>query len=423
MNYLLVHQNFPGQFAQVAKALADNPAHRVVAIGDGANTAGRLNLHPRIKLVSYPSPERGGTTTHHYLRDFEGHVRRGQSVVRIAQSLKAQGFVPDVVLTHPGWGEALFLRDIYPLARHISYFEFFYRGTGSDVGFDPEFPATLDSQLKVRVKNSTQLLSLDSCDQGWSSSEWQRSRFPVEFQSRIRVIHEGVDTRIVQKDAGAWVDVNGTRLNAGDEVVTYVARNLEPYRGFHVFLRALPALLAQRPRAHVLIVGGDAVSYGQQLPPGETYRQRYCKELGDRIDWTRVHFLGKLPYADYLKVLQVSAAHVYLTYPFVLSWSMLEAMSAGCALVASATGPVQEVIRHGENGLLVDFFDAAGLVTALADVLARPEIHRLMRQRARQTILDHYDLHGLCLPRLLAMLEGREPDSGDSSIDKNTFRR
>ncbi|MES2538793.1 MAG: glycosyltransferase family 4 protein [Pseudomonadota bacterium] len=406
MKFLLVHQNFPGQFRHLAKALADDPAHQVIGIGDAGNLEGRAPLHPGIKVFSYRPHGRGRKDTHHYLRDFEGHVRRGQSVVRAALSLKEQGFRPDVVLAHPGWGEALFLRDVFPDARHIDYFEFYYHGADGDVGFDPEFPATLDDRLKVRVKNSTQLHSLVACDQGWSPTEWQKQRFPAEFHSRIRVIHEGVDTQAIGPDAGAWIDAGARRFHAGDEVVTYVARNLEPYRGFHVFMRALPALLAQRPDAHVLIVGGDEVSYGRRLPDGQTYRQLYCEELGDRVDWPRVHFLGKLPYAAYLKVLQVSAAHVYLTYPFVLSWSMLEAMAAGCALVASATSPVQEVVRDGENGLLVDFFDGEGLARSVAEVLARPENFRAMRERARRTVVDDYDLRTHCLPRLLEMLEG-----------------
>jgi glycosyltransferase involved in cell wall biosynthesis len=302
----------------------------------------------------------------------------------------------------------MFLRDVFPEARHISYFEYYFHATGGDLGFDPEFPVTLNNQVRVRVNNSIQLLSLVSCDQGLSPTQWQKERFPSELQSRIKVIHEGIDTRVVRPDDGAWINVGGRRLEAGDEAVTYVARNLEPYRGFHIFMRALPALQAKRPKARVLIVGGDEVSYGRHLPEGQTYRQRYCRELGDRVDWSRVHFLGKLPYARYLKVLQISTAHVYLTYPFVLSWSMLEAMAAGCALVASATSPVREVICHGENGLLVDFFDAESLASSVAEVLARPDDYRPMRKRARQTVVERYDLGTYCLPKALALIRRKE---------------
>ncbi|HJV25771.1 MAG TPA: glycosyltransferase family 4 protein [Aromatoleum sp.] len=403
MNFLFVHQNLPGQFAHVARALADDAAHRVVGIGDANMLRNRPTLHPRIQIVGYESPARGHRETHHYIRDFEGHIRRGQSVMRAAQHLGQQGFRPDVVVAHPGWGEALFLRDAFPEARHINYFEYYYRGRGGDVGFDPEFPTTLDDRLRVRVKNSTQLQSLVSCDHGLAPTRWQKQRFPAEFQPKIEVIHEGVDTTQVRPDATACVCVAGQTLKAGDEIVTYVARNLEPYRGFHTFMRALPALLRRRPNARVLIAGGDEVSYGARLPNG-SFRELYCRELGDTVDWSRVHFLGKLPYAQYLKVLQVSAAHIYLTYPFVLSWSMLEAMAAGCALVASATEPVQEVLRHGDNGLLVDFFDAQALADTVSQVLQDPVTASALRLRARQTIVDHYDLRTRCLPRMLDFL-------------------
>jgi len=408
MNFLFVHQNFPGQFRHVAAALAD-AGHGVVAVGDAANLKGRPLLHPRIRLLAYTFERGGSAQTHHYIRDFEGAVRRGQAVARLALGLKEKGFMPEVVVAHPAWGEALFLRDLFPTARQVYYFEYFYRAEGGDVGFDPEFPLTFDGQFKLRVKNSTQLLSLEAADDGLAPTEWQRSRYPAEFRDKIRVIHEGVDTNLVRPDPQAQFEADGVRLAAGDEVVTYVSRNLEPYRGFHVFMRALPRILEARPQARVLIVGGDDVSYGRRLPEGETYRELYCKELGERVDWSRVHFLGRLPYAGYLKVLQVSAVHVYLTYPFVLSWSMLEAMAAGCVVVASATPPVEEVIRDGENGLLVDFFDLDGLADRVIEVLANPARYGTMRARAREAVVQRYDLKTHCLPEMLEYLTGRPP--------------
>lgn len=407
VNFLFVHQNFPGQFRHVAKALADDTAHRVIGIGELKNLQGRQALHPRVQVFGYEPHDRGHANTHHYVRDFEGHVRRGQSVVRLAMNLREQGSRPDVVVVHSGWGEGIFLRDVFPEARHIHYLEYYYHGVNGDVGFDPEFPRSLDDQLKVRVKNSTQLLGLVACDEGISPTQWQKSRFPAEFQSKIGVMHEGVDTATVRPDPNAVFERDGCCYRAGEEIVTYVARNLEPYRGFHVFMRSLPRLLAERPQARVLIIGGDEVSYGLRLPEGESYRARYCEALRDKIDWSRVHFVGKLPYADYLKVLQVSAVHVYLTYPFVLSWSMLEAMAAGCALVASATSPVMEVVRDGENGRLVDFFDVERLVAIVADVLERQDDHRSMRAQARATVVEHYDLRNRCLPQALEFLMRR----------------
>ena len=405
MRYLFIHQNFPGQFRHVAKALADDPGNEVIGIGDTLNIRDRPILHPRLRILAYQAHASGHQETHHYLRDFEGHVRRGQAVVRLLLKLRDEdGFQPDVVVAHPGWGECLFLKDVFPQARVIQYFEYYYQGAGGDVGFDPEFPCTLDDQLRVRIKNSTQLHSLIGCDQCVSPTQWQKSRFPPELQPKIDVIHDGIDTAVVKPDSGAWVDIARQRLQVGDEIVTYVARNLEPYRGFHTFVRSLPRLQELRPDARIIIVGGDDVSYGKRLPEGQTYRLRYCTEVKDRVDWSRVFFVGKLPYADYLKVLQVSAAHVYLTYPFVLSWSMLEAMAAGCRLVASDTAPVKEVVENGRNGLLVDFFDHGRLADRVAEVLADPVKYQPLSDNARRTILERYDLKTVCLPKMLDCL-------------------
>jgi glycosyltransferase involved in cell wall biosynthesis len=406
MNFLFVHQNFPGQFPHLAAALASRPEHGVVALGEARRLAQRGSPHPAIRGVGYAMPPVKSSHAHHYLRNYETHVRRGQVVARKALQLQSEGFRPDVVIAHPGWGEALFLKDVFPAARHIHYCEFFYRADGGDVGFDPLFPAAIDDRLRVRVKNSTQLVGLDYADAGLSPTAWQASRYPAVFQPRIATIHDGIDTGLVKPDAEARLEIGGQRFTAQDEVVTYVARNLEPYRGFHVFMQALPQLLEARPNAVVLIVGGDEVSYGEPAPAGKSWREHCLAQHGQDLDLSRVHFLGKLPYREYLKVLQISSAHVYLTYPFVLSWSMLEAMAAGCLLIGSATAPVQEVIRHEQNGLLVDFFDAAGWASTIADALARREALTPLRVAARQTVLQHYDLATHCLPKQLEFVLG-----------------
>lgn len=398
MNFLFIHQNFPGQFRHVARALAQKPEHRVVALGDRNNLANRPPLHPAVQTLGYQPHGKGQPQTHHYLRDFEGHVRRGQSVVRSCLELAQQGFQPDVVVAHPGWGEALFLRDVFPQANHVYYFEYYYHAEGGDLDFDPEHPIDIDQRLKVRIKNSTLLHALVTADQGISPTLWQKQRHPLEFQYKIKTLHEGIDTQVVRPDPEATFETGGQRFRPGDKTITYVARNLEPYRGFHTFMRALPRILERCPEARVLIVGGDDVSYGQ--PPAEhrNFREQLCAELGDRLDGKRVHFLGRLSYADYLRVLQVSACHVYLTYPFVLSWSMLEAMSAGCAVVASGTAPVREVIEDQRNGRLFDFFDTETLVDIVAETLNRPEQSQAMRQSARQSMVERFDLASQCLP-------------------------
>ncbi|WP_207062719.1 glycosyltransferase family 4 protein [Motiliproteus sp. SC1-56] len=401
--YLFVHQNFPGQFPHIARALAER-GDEVMALGETGNVSRRPSPHPRIKTVGYPAPEGAGSHTHQYLRGLEAHVRRGQTVLRACLSLKRQGFQPDVVIAHPGWGEALFLKEAWPQARHIHYLEFYYQTQGADVGFDPAFPDSLDDRCRVRIKNATQQLSFEAADAAISPTAWQKSRFPPSWQHKIHLCHDGIDTARIRPDEKAQVQVGGQTLTREQEVVTFVARNLEPYRGFHTFMQAVPLILEQRPQAHILIVGGDGVSYGKPPADAASYREQYVAAWGNSVDHSRVHFLGHLPYADYLRVLQISALHVYLTYPFVLSWSMLEAMSAGCLVLGSDTKPVREVIRDGDNGFLTDFFDAQALASRAASLLANRQALTPIRAAARETACTTYDLQGICLPRILDLL-------------------
>lgn len=398
--YLFIHQNFPGQFPHIARALAER-GDTVVAIGDDTRIKQRAALHPRIAVVGYPEPKGANAQTHHYLHQFEAHVRRGQAVFRVCQDLLGKGFRPDVVVAHPGWGETLFLKDAFPLARHIHYLEFFYRADGSDVNFDPEFPTTLDDRCRIRLKNSTQLTGLEYADAGISPTQWQKSQYPLVWQPRIRQLHDGIDTARACPDALATVKVGGLQLSRADEVITYVARNLEPYRGFHTLMRTIPLLLQQRPKAHIVVVGGNEVSYGRKPGGAATYGELYRAEWGSEVDTARVHFVGRLPYEQYLRVLQVSSLHIYLTYPFVLSWSLLEAMSAGCLVLGSDTAPVTEVIKDGDNGFLTDFFDAQKLALRAVDLLQNRTGLDSVRTHARNTVVEKYDLHSRCLPDML----------------------
>ena len=406
MRILFVHQNFPGQYKHLAPALANDPGNEVVAIGDQANIHRARGLHPRLRLFAYPSPQGAGAATHHYLHSTESAVRRGQAVARAALELRNQGFAPDVICVHPGWGEALFLKDVFPAAKIVLYLEFFYRAQGADMHFDPEFPSTFDDNCRIRIRNANQLISLEAADAGISPTHWQRAQYPAMVQERIRVLHDGVDTDVVcPAQVGGFALPNGAgMLKSGDEVITYVARNLEPYRGIHQFLRALPAILEARPHAQVLVVGGDEVSYGRAAPGGTNYRTLYMQELAGKVDAGRIHFLGKLPYHDYLQVLRLSSAHIYLTYPFVLSWSMLEAMACGCLLIGSATPPVQEVLQHGRNGLLVDFHSPQALAQTVIDALKSPQETSHLRQQARRDVQTQFDLQRVCLPKLKAYI-------------------
>lgn len=389
----------------MVQSLAPNPEHWVVGVGERKNLQNLGALPPGLQLIDYQMPLQSEPKSHPYLRDLDLHVQRGQVLLeRLRQFSSETGFEPDIILVHPGWGEGLFLKDLYPNARLIAYTEFYYQSQGSDTGFDPEFPGRADDSQRIRIKNTTQLQSLMAADAAISPTHWQKSRYPLELQHKINVVHEGIDTQLIRPEASAWIRINGRKLQVGDEVITYVARNLEPYRGFHSFLRALPRLQQLRPEAQIVIVGGNEVSYGQRLPKGQSYRQRYMQELGNRVDWSRVSFVGKLSYDNYLRVLQVSSAHIYLTYPFVLSWSMLESMAAGCVLVASDTAPVREVIQHGHNGYLVDFFNPEAIAEQIAQAVTDTEAAQQIRHNARQTVLDRYDLHQHCLPTSLQLI-------------------
>jgi glycosyltransferase involved in cell wall biosynthesis len=398
MNILFLHQNMPGQFLHLAPALARDPANRVVFL-----TRSRRGELPGVRRVTYQPARTARAGTHHYVRLYENSVLHGQQVVRACLDLARDGFRPDLVIAHPGWGEALFLRDLYPRAALLNYCEFYYHGRGADVGFDPEMPADLDAICRARARNAHLLLSLEACDRGLSPTLWQRDRHPAALRDKISVIFDGIDTGIVRPDPAARFALpDGGVLTASDEVVTYIARNLEPYRGFPSFMRALPHLLAARPKAQVVIVGGDEVSYGQAAPGGETWRARMLAEIGP-LDPARVHLLGRLDYRRYLSLLQVSAAHVYLTVPFVLSWSCMEALAAGCAVIGSRTPPVQEVIEHGRNGWLVDFLDPPAIAAQVAAVLADRAGQAAIRARARETVLARYALAD-CLPAQLRLV-------------------
>lgn len=345
-------------------------------------------------------------------RNYTTQSDRGVTVARACLRLRNDsGYVPDVIFGHSGWGETLFLKEVWPEAKLIVYAEFYYQGRGADVGFDPEAgDGSFDHVLIAQGRAAHLGQALLHADAGVAPTEWQASTYPPALRRMIEVIFDGVDSAAVKPNPTASVTLpDGRVLRAGDEVLTFVNRNLEPYRGYHSFMRALPDVLSARPDAQVVIVGGDEVSYGPAPKDGRRWKDVYLDEVKDRLDLSRVHFLGKVPYPTFVSLMQVSRAHAYLTYPFVLSWSMLEAMSAGALVIASDTAPVREVIRHGENGLLVDFFDIAGWSRTLIQALEKPEQFLPLREAARKTVLEKYDLRSVCLPRMVAAVERFAP--------------
>ena len=405
MRVCFIHQNLPAQYRHLIAALLQR-GDQVLAIGEHLAVQRWGLRHPNLGVLGYRLPEAASPAgVPAQLRLVHLQMARAEAVQQAVRQLLKRDLRPDLVVAHPGWGEAMYLRGALPDTPFLGYCEFYYRAQGADVGFDPEYPVDDRHWQRLQLRNMPHLLALHDMDAGWCATQWQRQQFPPEYRPRLQVQHEGVDTRLVRPDTQMQWSIGGHTLRHGDPVVTYVARNLEPYRGFHVFMRSLPLLQRLAPQARVLVVGGDEVSYGQRLPPGDSYRKRMMAELGDRVDWSRVLFTGRLPYADYLKVLQLSAVHAYLSYPFVLSWSLLEAMAAGCCIVGSATPPVREVIEDGVNGRLIDFFDHEGLARRLVQALAHPDDTRPLREAARRTVRERYDLHEQCLPGGLAMLD------------------
>ncbi len=415
MRILFLHQNFPGQFKHLAPALA-RQGHAVTTLTlrkfEQAEWQG-------VRLAGYEI-KRGSTPgMHPWVSDFETKVVRGEACFRAALQLRQQGFVPDLVIAHPGWGESLFVKEVWPHTRLAVYCEFHYHPHGGDVGFDPEFPVKDDGDVcRLRLKNLNNLLHFETADAGLSPTRWQASTFPQPFRSKITVVHDGIDTAALAANPQASLTLTtsaGQRitLTRQDEVITFVNRNLEPYRGYHSFMRALPQMLQRRPKARFVIVGGADVSYGARPEPGhpggKTWKEIYINEVRGRIsdaDWARVHFVGYLDYAHFITLLQLSTVHVYLTYPFVLSWSLLEAMSVGCAIVASDTAPVREAIRHDETGRMVDFFDTGALTAQVCELLADAPARSRLGASARDFACAHYDLKSICLPQQLAWVSG-----------------
>ncbi|WP_343630653.1 glycosyltransferase family 4 protein [Roseateles sp.] len=409
MRVLVIHQNFPGQFRHVVKAWSQRPGWQVLGIGQAtAPGMPELERDGRLTLIRYKPHREVSPTQHHYLRRMEEAVLNGQAVARLLLKLKAKGFSPDVILAHPGWGETLNAKDVFPNARLVHFCEWFYNAppdgngmdpnwAGADIGFDPEFPVTFDDRARIRAWNALHLLNLENCDAAISPTQWQKAQHPKAYLDKITVAHEGIDLEGLRPDPEARMTMpNGAVLKAGDPVITYVARNLEPYRGFHHFMRALPSIQKEHKTCHTVIVGGDEVSYGRAPKGGKTWRETMLEEVGGRLDPSRTHFLGRVPYAIYKRVLQISAAHVYLTYPFVLSWSMLEAMATGCAVIGSDTAPVREVVEDGVSGRLVRLYESDQLIRRTVETIGLPQGDRQeLREASRGRVTTFGLAHGM----------------------------
>jgi glycosyltransferase involved in cell wall biosynthesis len=399
MRIAFVHRRAPGQFVHLARHL----------VGDGwdvtfvCETMGESIPGVRVARHRAEPPARAGAAMARHLATTDQHVRIGHRVAETLEAIRREDGEPDVVVGHLGWGGLLFAKDVLPNAPALGYCEYFYRPEGGDVGYDPAEPVTADDRRRLRLLNATQLLALDAVDGGISPTRWQRSRFPSPYRRRIAVCHDGIDLDLCRPNPDARFELpDGRVLKAGAPVVTYAARDLEPYRGFPQFMRAAAEVLRRDAAAIVVVAGGDGVSYGRPPPSGGNWRSVMMAETG--VDPGRIAFLGQIPHDRLVSLFQVSAAHVYLTVPFVLSWSMLEAMACGALVIGSATAPVEEVIEDGRNGLLVPFFDRDALAGRLLEALASVGRPAPIRAAARRTVAERYALPR-CLERQSALLQ------------------
>ncbi len=415
MRILFLHSNFPAQFRHLARVLARNPANQVV-FGSQA----REGEIPGVRRILFEPARTPRQEVHRYNRVQESAVLLGQAAYRAAVELRREGFEPDIVYGHSGWGSTLFMREVFPKARLLCYFEWYYRAQDSDVDFLAPSRVTDDDACRLRSRNTPILMDLANCDWGINPTKFQQAQFPPLFRERLSVLHDGIDTGFFTPQPGTKLVLPGLDLSQASEIVTYATRGMEPYRGFPQFMRAAAMLMRQRPGLHVVIAGSDRVAYGPKLPEGQTWRGRMQAELPD-MDQRRLHFVGLLPYTDYLTLLRASSAHVYLTVPFCLSWSLLESMAVGCSVVASDTAPVREVAEDGRNALLANFFDHEGLARRVNEVLDNPAAFAAMRSRARQTVEDRFALSKL-LPRQVQLLQdivsyGRPGDAGVRGVE------
>lgn len=386
MKYLFIHKNLPGQYEHLIDHLLKEPGSEVIGICQ--------EFVPQQYALF-------GLRVVQYEPDWQAHNRFQEDVVCVAcdlsnarsvaatlMRLKAEGFTPDIGFAHLGWGEACYFKDVYPETPLVGYCEFYYQSAGADADFNPERPLTANDRYRIRSANAAKLLSLVAMDVGVSPTAWQRSLYPAEFQHKIRVIHEGVPVDRIKPDPRARFRLpSGQYLSRADCLVTYTARNLEPQRGFQIMVKVVDEVCRRRQDCQFVIAVGDEVSYSESID-GLTYREKLLRETP--LDSARVHFVGRLMFDDYIRLLQVSSVHIYLTVPFALSWSMIEAMAAGCAIIGSDANPVSEVISHGHNGLLADFFSPAVISRLVDELLDQPANRVELGLNARADALNNF---------------------------------
>ena len=406
MKLLLVHQNMPGQYRELLDWLIAQGGHDLVFLTQRRDFPDL----PGVRKVVYSPHHRPAADAYGLSKTWEEAAGYGYGAAQAALALKQEGFVPDLILGHTGWGELLFMKQVLPDVPILGFFEYYYLNQGGPVGFDPEDPPNAATPFLLHARNAVPNTAIQVVDQGLSPTRWQRDTFPASFHDKIYVCHDGIRTERLLPDPKVSLGLGRAGvMTRDDEIFTYVARNMERTRGFHTFMRALPAIQKARPEARVLVVGGSGASYGRASQAEGGFRAEMEREVGHLLDWSRIHFLGQVPYGDFRKIIQISRCHIYLTAPFVLSWSLLESMSMQATVVASDVAPVREAITHGETGLLVDFFSPDALAGQVVDVLADTAKYAHIGPAARAHVVKEYDFLDVCLPRHIARMNALVP--------------
>jgi glycosyltransferase involved in cell wall biosynthesis len=409
MKLLFVHQNMPGQYRELITWLAARPEGHEIYFLTQRND---VKL-PGVTTVTYKAHHQPAKDAYGLSKEWEAAAGTGIGAALAARQLKdARGWSPDIIIGHTGWGELTFLKEIWPDVPMIGFFEYFYRTSGGLVGFDPDNPPNDQAGFFAQARNTVPYTNIHTVDLGHTPTYWQRDRFPKSFHDRMYVCHDGIRTDRLQPDSEASISLGrlDRPLTRDDEVITYVARNMERARGFHIMMRALPKILKERPNARVLMIGGNETSYGIESKHPGGLRGEMEDELQGQVDWSRVHFLGRIPYDALCNIIRISRCHIYLTMPFVLSWSLLEAMSMQATVVAADVAPVREAITHGETGMLVDFFDPDALAAQVVDVVANPGSYAHLGPNARAHVVETYDFLTRCLPEHIAQINALVPE-------------
>ena len=397
MNIFILHPSFPAQYLNIAPYLARNPDNQVFFLSKENSI--KTNLRG-VTLALYKKPDDKAeewAKTCGPLRPAAEAVLEGQAVIRALEWMANEKQIkPDVIIAHTGWGSTLYCKDVYPDVPIMGYFEWYYRALNSDSFWWPDEVPQMQNKVSIRTRNAHHLLNLELCDVGVTPTQWQFAQMPEIFKPKIKIIHEGIDTDFCspdpegRKNPGLDLDDIDLHLPEGTEIITYVARGFEMYRGFPYFMDALRLVLERRPNTHAILVGKDRICYGAQLK--DTSYQKLEEEKGG-YDTNRVHFVGLRNRGDYRKILRASNCHVYLTRPFVLSWSFLEAMSFGCPIVGSKTPPVQEVMENGVNGLFAEFRSPYHIARRMEEILDDRALAEKLGKKARETILDRFELN------------------------------